>query len=143
MLLAGVVYDSFTSPLILGEVVDVLARPRFGATPSQVYAWLDAFLRASRQVFPESVLSHNVGAVSGDWNDLPILDTAYAVFAAASEYPVVLEQAGQREGFFLVSENTSDFVPGRNVHGFRYIRAHQFLDLLTSRGSADEEEGET
>src|SRR5262249_36629588 len=94
MLLAGVAYDSFTSPAILGEVAEVLARPRFSSTPSDVYSWLDAFVRASRQVFPESVPGDDAGAVRGHQDDLPILKTAYAVFAAASEYPSVLEQAG-------------------------------------------------
>jgi hypothetical protein len=138
MLLAGVAYDSFTSPAILGEVAEVLARPRFGSTAGHVYAWLDAFLRASRQVFPESIPADDSDAVGGDQDDLPILKTAYAVFAAASEYPAVLEQASRGEGFFLVSENTTDFVPGRNTHGFRFTRAHHFLDLLLSRGSAGE-----
>ncbi|MGH2459028.1 MAG: hypothetical protein ACRDIY_09190 [Chloroflexota bacterium] len=137
MLLAGVAYDSFTSPAILGEVAEVLARPRFGAMPSQVYTWLDAFVRASRQVFPESIPGDDAGAVSGDLDDLPILKTAYAVFAAASEYPEVIDQARGQDGFFLVSENSIDFVPGRNTHGFQFLRANHFLDLLLSRGRAD------
>jgi predicted nucleic acid-binding protein len=137
MLLAGIAYDSFTSPAILSEVAQVLARPRFGSSPGQVYSWLDAFVRASRQVFPESIPGDDADAVGGDQGDLPILKTTYAVFAAAAEYPDVLEQAGRGEGFFLVSENTTDFLPGRNVHGFQFTRAHHFLELLLSRGSAD------
>ena len=45
MLLAGVAYDSFTSPAILDEVEEVLVRPRFGAAAGQIRLWLDAFLR--------------------------------------------------------------------------------------------------
>lgn len=137
VLLAGVAYDSFTSPAILGEVAEVLARPRFGATPGQVHTWLDALVRASRQVFPESIPGTDASAVGGDLDDLPILKTAYAVFAAASEYPDVIDQARGWAGFFLVSENSTDFVPGRNNHGFRFVRVHRFLDLLLSRGSVD------
>ncbi|MBA2451219.1 MAG: hypothetical protein H0V51_24665 [Chloroflexi bacterium] len=44
--LAGVAYDSFTSPAILDEVEEVLAQPRFGAAPTLVRLWLDVFLRA-------------------------------------------------------------------------------------------------
>lgn len=138
MLLAGIVYDSFTSPAILGEVAEVLARPRFGAPPGQVYVWLDAFVRASRQVFPESIPGDDPAAVSGDQDDLPILKTAYAAVATASEYPLVIEEARRGDGFFLVSENTRHIVPGRNTYGFQYARAHQFLDLLLSRGSSND-----
>lgn len=45
--LAGVAYDSFTSPAILDEVEEVLAQPRFGAAPTLVRLWLDVFLRGS------------------------------------------------------------------------------------------------
>lgn len=138
MLLAGVGYDSFTSPAILGEVAEVLARPRFGAAPSRVYVWLDAFVRASRQVFPESIPVDNPAAVGGDHDDLPILKTAYAAIAAATEYPLIVEEARRGDGLFLVSENTRHIVPGRNAYGFEFVRAHQFLDLLLSRGSTDD-----
>lgn len=137
VLLAGVAYDSFTSPAILGEVAEVLARPRFGLTPSQAYAWLDAFTRASRQVFPDSIPGDSAATVGGDQDDLPVLKTAYAVFAGASEYPSVVEHAQRGMGFFLVSENTSHIVPGQNVYGFHFIRAHRFLDLLLSQGNAE------
>jgi predicted nucleic acid-binding protein len=85
MLLAGIAYDSFTSPPILEEVEEVLARPRFGADPAQVRRWLDVYVRASRQVFPELVSIAATGAarvVRGDVDDLPILYTAYAAAAA-------------------------------------------------------------
>jgi hypothetical protein len=128
-----VAYDSFTSPAILDEVEEVLTRPRFGAAPAQVRLWLDIFLRASRQVFPESIPGGDAGAVRGDLADLPILKTAYAVAAAGEELGEVLVAARTDGGWFLVSENTRDFTPGRIVHGWRFITAHAFLGLLHSR----------
>jgi predicted nucleic acid-binding protein len=133
MLLAGAAYDSFTSPAILGEVEEVLGRPRFGAAPAQVRLWLDVFLRASRQVFPELIPGDGAGAVRGDVEDLPVLKTAYAA-AAGEEFGDILVTARTDGGWFLVSENTRHFTPGWNVHGWQFIPAHEFLQLLQSRG---------
>lgn len=55
MLLAGVAFDSFTGAAIPSEVAEVLARPTVGSGPGQVSGWLDASVRASRQVFPKSI----------------------------------------------------------------------------------------
>jgi len=135
MLLAGIEYDSFTSPPILEEVEEVLARPRLGADPAHVQRWLDAFVRASRQVFPDFIPIAGTGAarvVRGDTEDLPILHTAYA--AAAGEYPDALEAARSGGGWFLVSENTRHFTPGWNVHGWQFITAHAFVQQLLRRG---------
>ncbi len=93
MLLAGVLYDSFTSPAILEEVEEVLTRPRFGAQPASVRAWVDAFVRQSRQVFPESMPFEDARVVGGDVGDLPVLRTALAVDAGATEYGEVLAAA--------------------------------------------------
>jgi hypothetical protein len=127
MLLAGIAYDSFTSPAILSEVAEVLGRPRFGANIDQVSVWLDAYVRASRQVFPESIPGDYSQVVGSDADDLSVLKTAYAVFAAGSEYPAVLEKASRGAGFFVISENTNHFAPEQNTYGFRFIRAHTFL----------------
>jgi predicted nucleic acid-binding protein len=136
MLLAGVVYDSFTSPAILDEVTEVLTRPRFGASPSHVQIWLDTFVRASRQIFPQIVPAGVTEAVRGDVDDVPILHTAYAA-TASSDSQDVLEVARAVDGWFLVSENTRHFTPGWNVHGWQFITAHSFLQrLLRRRGSA-------
>lgn len=134
MLLAGIVFDSFTSPAILEEVEDVLIRPRFGASRPRVQQWLDAFVRASRQVFPQLVPGANARAVRGDLDDLPILQTAYAVLVASADYADVVERAKTDGGCYLVSENTTDFTPGWNVHGFRFVRAEEFLRILLRRG---------
>ena len=133
ILLAGVVYDSFTSPAILDEVKDVLARPRFGADPSAVDRWLDVFVRASRQVFPQVASGGQPGTVRGDIDDLPILETAYAVYATGGEHDPVVARARLAGDLYLVSENSTDFVPGRNVHGFRFIRAADFHRFLVRR----------
>lgn len=136
MLLAGVVYDSFTSPAILDEVENVLARPRFGAPTGDVRIWIDSYLRASRQVFPEAIPGEDTGAVRGDVDDLPVLKTVYAVAAAGEELGEVLVTARLDGGWFLVSENTRHFTPGWNVHGCQFITSHAFLGLLLSRGIA-------
>lgn len=135
MLLAGVAYDSAASPSILHEVEEVLARPRFGAAPTQVHLWLDAFLRASRQVFPEVIPGGGAGAIRGDVEDLPVLKTAYAA-AAGEELGDILVAARADGGWFLVSENTRHFTPGWNVHGWQFITAHAFLRLLHSRDTS-------
>ena len=134
VLLAGLAYDSFTSPAILDEVREVLARPRFGADAAAVARWLDAFVRASRQVFPQVVPGGNPGAVRGDKDDLPILETAYAVYATAQEHHPVVETAQATGDLYLVSENSTDFVPGRNVHGFHFIRVEPFRRMLLTGG---------
>lgn len=115
MRLAGQAYDSFTSPAILEEVEDVLVRPRFGASRGQVRLWLDAFLRVSRQVFPEIIPGGDPAVVGGDPDDLPVLNTAYAAAGGGAE-------------------NTRDFSPGRNVYGWRFVTAYTFLRVLRRRG---------
>ena len=133
MLWAGAAYDSFTSPAIIEETKEVLARPRFEARPDDVNRWLDAFIRASRQVFPQLSPGGNPGAVRGDADDLPILETAYAAYVTTSEHHPVIAYAQATGGLYLVSENTTDFIPGRNVHGFRFIRAVDFHRFLLNR----------
>lgn len=137
MMLAGVAYDSFASPAILDEVEEVLARPRFGAISGQVRLWIDAFVRASRQVFPELIPGEDAGAVRGDVEDLPVLKTAYAVAAAGEEFGAILTAARSDGGWFIVSEDTRHFTPGWNVHGWQFITAHVFLRLLTGRGGPE------
>jgi hypothetical protein len=143
MLLAGIEYDSFTSPAILEEVEEVLARPRFGADPTQARRWLDMFVRHSRQVFPEIIPIAPVagaswaGVVKGDLDDLPILHTAYAA-AAAADYAHPLAAARADAGWFLVSENTRHFTPGRNVHGWQFMTAHAFVQQLLRRRPRDQ-----
>jgi hypothetical protein len=136
MLLAGVAYHSFTSPPILDEIEEVLTRPRFGADSGQVRLWLDAFVRASRQVFPDVIPFAGTGAagvVHGDLDDLPILHTAYAATAAGGDVGGVLEAAGAEGGWFLVPENTRLFTPGWNVHGWQFTTAHAFIQRLLAR----------
>jgi predicted nucleic acid-binding protein len=133
---AGLAYDSFTSHDILDEAVGVLARPQFGLPADLVRRRMDTFVRASRQVFAELIPGGDPAAVGGDADDLPVLKTALAVYAAASEYPEVVARAREPGGgFFLVSENTSDFPPGRTSHGFTFVRAHDFLEMLATRGA--------
>jgi predicted nucleic acid-binding protein len=132
---AGRRYDSFTSPAILDEVEEVLARPRFGASPRAVRAWLDRFLRVSRQVFPESVPNSDAGPVHADLADVPVLMTAYAV-PGDDEFAPVARAARVDGGWFLVSENTRDFTPGWNVWGWRFVTAHQFWQVLRQRETA-------
>lgn len=54
-LLAGIIYDSVTSPAVLGEVEEVLTRPRFAGTLASVRVWLDSscalVARSSRRLF--------------------------------------------------------------------------------------------
>lgn len=141
VLLAGVAYNGFTSPAILEELEEVLTRPRFGATQDAVRLWLDEFVRVSRQVFPESIPAADARVVHGDVDDLPILGTAYAVDAAATEYAEVLAAAqGQR---YLVSQNTRHFTPGWNVFGWNFLEVETFQRLLLARGAAaaPEEDG--
>lgn len=133
MRLAGQAYDCFTSPAILDEVEEVLRRPRFGAAPGQVRLWLDAFLRVSRQVFPEMIPGGDPATVGGDVKDLPVLHTAYAAATSGAEAGEVLAAARLDRGWFIVSENTRHFPPGRNVHGWQFITAHEFLLLLRRR----------
>lgn len=136
MLLAGVEYDSLTSPPILEELEEVLARPRFGAASAQVRLWLDVFVRASRQVFPELIPIAGTGAVGvvrGDVDDIPILHTAYAATTSGAEVGDVLGAARAGGGWFLVSENTRHFTPGWNVHGWQFISAHAFVQGLLAR----------
>lgn len=135
MRLAGLAYDSFTSPAILDEVEEVLVRPRFGAARGQVRLWLDAYQRMSRQVFPELIPGDDAAAVRGDVEDLPVLKTAFAIAAAGDELGNILADARADGGWFLVSENTRHFTPGWTVHGWRFITAHEFLRLLRRRGS--------
>lgn len=127
-LLAGLAYDSFTSPPILTEVETVLARPRFGIPAARTRIWLDNFVRMSRQVNPSAIPGDYAAALGHDEKDNPILKTALAVN---------LHEDGQRAigsavidlGCFIVSTD-DDFAPGRNVWGWAFIRPHAFLALL-------------
>ena len=130
-LLAGVVYNSLISPAILEETEEVLSRPRFGAHRAQVREWLDAFTRASLQVFPETVPGVTARVVGGDEDDLPVLKTA---LAGAIEHTAVTEAARIAGHTYVVSENTRHFVPGRVVYGWRYITAADILRVLLRRG---------
>jgi hypothetical protein len=132
MLLAGQAYDAFISPAILDELEEVLQELRFNVPGESVRAWYDAFLRSSRQVFPEVIPGGNPAAVGGDPEDLPVLNTAYAAVAGGPDVAEILAAARANGGWFLVSENTRDFAPGRNVHGWEFITAHQFLRLRLS-----------
>ena len=129
---AGRRYDSFTSPAILAEVEEVLERPRFGASRAAVRLWLDRFVRLSRQVFPESFPDVDAGPVHADLSDLPVLRTALAV-PATQEFAPIAAAARADGGWFLVSENTRDFMPGRNVWGWRFTTAHGFWQVLRAR----------
>ena len=132
MLLAGIAYNSLTSPEILEETDEVLLRPRFGADRGEIRAWLDAFIRASLQVFPETVPGAAASVVGGDEDDLPVIETA---FAGAIEYADALAAAPTSAQSFIVSENTRHFVPGRVVFGWRYTTAAEFLRVLLRRGA--------
>jgi hypothetical protein len=136
MRLAGVAYDSFTSPPILDEVEAVLLRPRFGIDRGHVRLWLDAFLRLSRQVFPQIIPGGDPAAVGGDVADLPVLHTAYAIAASGEQAEEVLAVARLHSGWYLVSENTRHFPPGRIVHGWQFATAQAFLHLLRDRPMA-------
>jgi predicted nucleic acid-binding protein len=135
MLKAAQAYDSFTSPTILDEVEDVLLRPRIAASRASARRWLDAFLRSSRQVFPEAIPGGDPRAVGGDLEDLPVLHTAYAATVAGPDVAEVLATARADGGWFLVSENTRHFPPGQNVYGWQFTTASRFLQTLQRRGS--------
>jgi hypothetical protein len=134
MRFAGQAYDSFTSPAILDEVEQVLVRPRIGAAPGDIRAWLDNFVRVNRQVFPEGIPGGNPRAVGGDVADLPILHTAYAAVVAGPDAADALAAARAGAGWFLVSENTRHFPPGHNVHGWQFTTAYDFLQIVLRRG---------
>jgi hypothetical protein len=134
MILAGQAYDAFISPAILDEIEEVLGELRFSVPGEAVRAWYDTFLRVSRQVFPQVMPAGDPAAVGGDVDDLPVLNTAYAAISAGHDVAEVLAAARADGGWFLVSENTRDFPPGRNVHGWEFITAHEFLRLLHRRG---------
>lgn len=133
MLLAGELYDSFTSPSILEEFEEVAARPRIAGDVTLVRTWLDVHLRASRQVFPEFIPGGGAAAVGGDIGDLPILKTAFAASVGGEDMTRILELASHDGGCYIVSENTSDFVPGHNVYGWEFTTATMFLRLLRRR----------
>ncbi len=64
--LAGILYDSFTSPAILEEVEAVLARPKLGCPAAETRLWVDVLLRHSRQVDPGLVPGSYAAAVHSD-----------------------------------------------------------------------------
>lgn len=137
---AGLVYDSFTSPGILQEVEDVLARPRFGYPVAETRRWLEVFLRHSRQVDPAFVPGDYSAALHADEKDNPIFKTALAV-NLHEEGQVALADAKCRYGCFLVSKDR-DFEEGRNVWGWEFIRPETFWQLLLSQnggGAADQQ----
>jgi hypothetical protein len=132
MRLASQSYDSITSPAILDELEVVLTRPLFGASSLRVRVWLDRFLRLSHQVFPESIPANAAAVVGGDLGDVPVLNTAYAG-AGDPELAATVAVARSDGGWYLVSENTRHFPPGRNVYGWEFITAHDFLPILLRR----------
>jgi hypothetical protein len=52
-----------------------------------------------------------------------MLNTAYAAAAGGGDADEILRAARADGGGFLVSENTRDFNPGRNVYGWRFVTA--------------------
>lgn len=66
--------------------------------------------------------------------DLPVINTAYAIAASGEECGDALTAARAGGGWFLVSENTRHFPPGRNVYGWEFVTAHRFLQVLVARG---------
>ena len=99
------------------------ARPRFRATSGQVRLWLDAFARASRQVFPDLIPGEDAGAVRGDVEGLPVLKTAYAVAAVGEDFGAILAAARFDRGWLIVSEDIRHFTPGWSVHGGQFSTA--------------------
>lgn len=128
--LAGLVYDSFTSPAILEEVELVLARPKFGIPIGETRCWLDVFLRHSRQVDPCRVPGDFAAALGNDRKDNHVLKTALAV-NLHEEGQKAVEESIRRDGCYIVSAD-SDFEEGRVVWGWRFIRPENFYHLLRS-----------
>ncbi len=128
--LAGVLFDSFTSPAILDETEAVLARPRFGIPAAETRRWLDVVLRHSRQVDPSLVPGSYAAAVRHDEKDSPVLRTALAVnLHEEGQRSIAVATSGH--GCFIVSWDR-DFVPGRNFYGWTFSRPDGFHDLLVS-----------
>lgn len=123
--LAGILYDSFTSPAILEEVEEVLARPRFGVPVDETRRWLDVFVRQSRQVDPGLVPGSYASAVHSDEKDSPVLRTALAVnLHEGGQRAIATAKTGR--GCFIVSWDR-DFAPGRSFWGWTFIRPDAFL----------------
>lgn len=130
MLLAGHAYDSFTSPAILGEVEQVLSRPRFGIPESETRIWLDHFVRMSRQLDATVIPGDYAAALGDDEKDNPILKTALAV-NLHDEGQEAIAFAAAKLGCFIVSTD-QDFAEGRTSWGWKFVRPHTFLALLRS-----------
>ena len=128
--LAGLAYDSFTSPAILEEVELVLARPRFGIPKEETRIWLDVFLRHSRQVDPGQIPGEYAETLGNDSKDNHVLKTALAV-NLHEEGRIAVEESIRRDGCYIVSAD-SDFEEGRVVWGWKFIRPEDFFRLLRS-----------
>lgn len=109
-----------------------------GASLAEIRVWLDAFVRLSRQVFPEAIPAAEGAAVGGDLGDVPVLTTAYAVASAGQDVAGVIAAAREDGGWLLVSEHTHHSRPGRNVYGWQFATAHQFQRRLDQHGFVDE-----
>ena len=86
MLLAGVVYDSFTSPAIVGEVEEVLTRPRIGADPDQVF-----FLSRRTRATSSPASTYTGG-------DSPPRTNSCAFFVAESRFPAIVREVDTFRG---------------------------------------------
>jgi predicted nucleic acid-binding protein len=127
--LAGVLYDSFTSPAILMEVEQVLARPRFEVPVAETRRWIDVFVRGSRQVDPNRMPGNYAAVLGGDRKDNPILKTALAV-NVDEDGQIAIAAARVAAGCYIVSLDT-DFAANRNVWGWEFMRPDGFFRLLT------------
>lgn len=134
--LAGVLYDSFTSPAIFAEVEQVLARRRFGIQLAETRRWIDVFVRGSRQVDPDRVPGDYAEAVGGDFKDNPILKTALAV-NLDPDGQMIIAAAREAAGSYIVSLD-SHFAANRNIWGWKVIRPDDFFRLLTQTSSREE-----
>lgn len=70
-----------------------------------------------------------VKAVRGDAKDVHVLGTALGIYENRSDLA--------DRPRYLISENTSDFVPGRNWYGFRFRSANEFLQELSQARAAE------
>jgi hypothetical protein len=113
------VYDCVLSAFIREETTRTLALPRCGSlTPTDVDEILGALWQAALWV-PLSENHASIAGVVKDENDIPILRTALGIM----ESGFAQAQAPMK---FLVSNNSKDFPPDRNVWGFQYATGHQF-----------------
>lgn len=137
---AGYAYDSFTSPDILAETEQLLVCD-FEARSSAIRRWLDQFARQSRQVDPGRIPGDFAAQLRGDDQDNPILKTTLAVYAHEPEDQAAVQAALAGAGLYIVSTDTKHFPPGRNLHGWAYIRPHVFLRLVEEHAATSAERG--